>query len=286
MVLGVRMVDVFISYAHGDRELAAALAGKLSVRGYSVWWDHELVAGAEFREVITEQLGKSQYAIVIWTPESLKSKWVVDEATEAQRLGKLIPVKAPSVSETDLPYGLRGVHTLNISDTDGIIRSIRSLMIHKGVIGKVGFLTLLRLMLSRTLSLVNRYSYEYGLHIAICFIFLPVVMDLLAHLQIYALKNEFGPFNIWHALAVFFPALGWANLISRLIRRQHDHGIFLGLIMVSLASFILYLAIPGNGKWQWYSDNFYYTLLAFLILGAALWIYFFYKTLRASISST
>jgi hypothetical protein len=284
--MGERMADVFISYAHGDRELAAALAGKLSSRGYSVWWDHELVAGAQFRDVITEQLGKSQYAIVIWTAESVKSKWVVDEAAEAQRLGKLIPVKAAGVSEPDLPYGLRGIHALDISDTDGIIRSIRSLMIHKGAIGRLGFINLVRLILSRTLSLVNRYSYEYGLHIAICFILLPVVMDLLAHWQIYALKNEFGPFDIWHALAVFFPALGWANLISRLIRRQHDHGIFLALIILSLASFILYLAIPATGAWRWYSDNFYYCLIGFLVAGGLFWIYFFYRTIRSVVSTT
>lgn len=280
------MADVFISYAHENRELAAALAGKLSSRGYSVWWDHELVGGSEFREVIHRELRDSQYSMVIWTPQSIKSKWVIDEAEEAQRLGKLVPVKADSITDAELPLGMRGIQTLNISDMDGIIRAIRNLNIRRGVIGNRGFLGLMGLLFSRMSSLVNRYSYEYGLHIAICFVFLPALMDLIDRLPDSVFKKPFPGFSIWNAILVFFPALGWANLISRVLRRQHDHGIFLGLIVLSLILFFLYLFMPATGPWQWYSENYLHLLRGFLVAGAALWIYYFYKTLRAAIKGT
>lgn len=280
------MADVFISYAHENRELAAALAGKLSSRGYSVWWDHELVGGSEFREVIHRELRSSQYSMVIWTPQSVRSKWVIDEAEEAQRLGKLVPVKADSITDSELPLGMRGIQTLNISDMDGIIRAIRNLNIRRGIIGNRGFLGLTSLLFSKTSSLVNRYSYEYGLHIAICFIFLPALMDIIGRLPRSVFESPFPGFSIWQAIIVFFPALGWANLISRVLKRQHDHGIFLGLIVFSLILFFLYLFIPAAGPWQWYSENYLHLLRGFLIAGGGLWIYYFSRTLQAAIRGT
>ena len=277
------MADVFISYAHGDKELAAALAGKLASRGYSVWWDQELVGGSEFRAIIHEQLRLSQYAIVIWTPLSVKSKWVVDEAEEAQTLGKLIPVKAAGVPESDYPLGLRGIQTLSINDMDGIIRAIRALMIRKGGMGEKGLSSLFQLMLAKVSSMTNRYSYEYGLHICICFIFVPVVMDVLGRLPSSVFESPFPGFNIWRALIVFFPALGWANMMSRVLGRQHDHGIFLSLSLMSLGLFVLYLFMPATGAWQWYSENYFNALRGFLVIGGTLWMYYFYRTIRTTI---
>lgn len=36
------LADIFISYAHADREWAAAFADVLAGRGWTVWWDRDL----------------------------------------------------------------------------------------------------------------------------------------------------------------------------------------------------------------------------------------------------
>jgi hypothetical protein len=280
------MVDIFISYEHQDREIAAALAGKLGSRGYTVWWDRDLLGGSTFREVIHEQLLQSQYAIVIWSPTSIHSKWVIDETEEAQRLGKLIPTRTASIAETDIPLGFRSLQTLRLEDMDGIVRAIRSLNIQKGRLGDGGVLHTLARVLSTTSSLVNRYSYEYGLHIAICFIFVPVVMGLLDLLPHSLFKNPFPNFNIWWALLLFFPALGWANMISRVLRRTYDHGIFLALIFTGLILFLLYLFIPARGGWQWYSENYLRGVQILAAGGGALWLFYFYRTIRGTVLSS
>jgi hypothetical protein len=41
------MSDIFISYSRQDKERVAALASALQVRGWSVWWDIEILTGGE-----------------------------------------------------------------------------------------------------------------------------------------------------------------------------------------------------------------------------------------------
>ena len=57
---GKFMSDVFISYAHEDRPLAEALAKDLGQRGYSVWWDAELVGSDNFQDVILAAQSQSR----------------------------------------------------------------------------------------------------------------------------------------------------------------------------------------------------------------------------------
>ena len=44
--------DIFISYAHEDRDKARALANVLVARGWKVWWDRKIAPGEAFDEVI------------------------------------------------------------------------------------------------------------------------------------------------------------------------------------------------------------------------------------------
>jgi TIR domain len=59
------VADIFISYARPDRAIAEALATNLMARGYSVWWDAELLGSDDFYEVILEALRNAKAAIVI-----------------------------------------------------------------------------------------------------------------------------------------------------------------------------------------------------------------------------
>lgn len=59
------MADIFISYAREDREWAAKLAREFESRQWSVWWDHELLAGQSFDEVIDAQLNLARAVVVL-----------------------------------------------------------------------------------------------------------------------------------------------------------------------------------------------------------------------------
>lgn len=106
------MADVFISYAREDREIVAALAKSLARAGYSVWWDHRLVAGAEFSATIERELKAATVVVVLWTGVSVKSHWVRDEAEYAQRTGKLVPLR---LGAAEAPIGFRQFQAIDFS---------------------------------------------------------------------------------------------------------------------------------------------------------------------------
>lgn len=104
------MGKVFISYAREDRDAARKLASLLEQQGFEVWWDWNLVGGADFRNEIHKHLDECQKAIVLWSRASTKSAFVIDEANEAKRHGKLIPV---SIGGSAPPFGFGDLHTLD-----------------------------------------------------------------------------------------------------------------------------------------------------------------------------
>ena len=88
------MADVFISYSKiRAGALAETLAKQLKEKGIEVWWDTRLKSGQAFDDAIREELGEVDAAIVIWTPELVKSKYVKMEAGIAYAWEKLITVR-------------------------------------------------------------------------------------------------------------------------------------------------------------------------------------------------
>lgn len=106
------MADIFISYAKEDREGVAHFASALSDEGYDVWWDTSLLSGDEWRAEVERQLKAAGAVIVCWSKAANESRWVAQEAEEARRLRKLVPV---SISLDDAggslepPFGFRDV---------------------------------------------------------------------------------------------------------------------------------------------------------------------------------
>jgi hypothetical protein len=100
------MADLFISYARPDRSVAEALADEFGRAGYSVWWDSELLGSDHFREVIQAELYAARACLVIWTPHSVKSRFVLDEADYALKAGKLIATRVEALPFDELPFGL------------------------------------------------------------------------------------------------------------------------------------------------------------------------------------
>ncbi|MGO9460047.1 MAG: toll/interleukin-1 receptor domain-containing protein [Rhodomicrobium sp.] len=121
------MADIFISYSKAYRALTEALAKELEARGHSVWWDTSLVSGETFREVILRELDAAKGAIVIWSPASVTSDWVVSEATRAKAQGKLIPVRSADLPHGEIPPPFDVLHTDRVDDLDRIEAAIAKL---------------------------------------------------------------------------------------------------------------------------------------------------------------
>ena len=78
------MAAIFISYANSDQVHAKALAEALEQLGWSVWWDREVVVGRVWDEVIEEEIATARAVLVLWTPQSVASAWVKNEARDAK----------------------------------------------------------------------------------------------------------------------------------------------------------------------------------------------------------
>jgi hypothetical protein len=115
------MSKIFISYAREDKGVAVKLANLLEVRGYEVWWDHCLIAGQDYREMIKEQLLAADKVIVLWSSHSIRSAFVIDEARFGNEAGKLIPIV---IDVSDPPMGFGHLHTVLSKDIQSEIEPI------------------------------------------------------------------------------------------------------------------------------------------------------------------
>jgi len=114
------LVDVFVSYARLDYARVAPLVAALEAEGWSVWWDPEISPGEEFDGLISDALENARAVIVVWTPNSVGSRWVRGEARDAADRGVLVPVR---FDQAKLPIDFRALHTIDLDgwgeDTTG-----------------------------------------------------------------------------------------------------------------------------------------------------------------------
>ena len=107
------MADVFVSYARSDKGRVAPLVAAIEAKGWSVWWDPEITPGQEFDDQIEAEIDAACAVLVVWTPDSVISRWVRGEAREAAERGILVPVR---FEQARLPMDVRAIHT---TDLDG-----------------------------------------------------------------------------------------------------------------------------------------------------------------------
>ena len=117
------MGAIFLSYAREDRSCAERLAHVLEGAGHDVWWDRRLDGGEEFSAEIEAALDKSDVVLVAWSKESVKSRWVRDEAAVGGESGQLGPV---SIDGSLPPMGFRQFHTLDLAGWKGARRDGRT----------------------------------------------------------------------------------------------------------------------------------------------------------------
>jgi len=107
------MARVFLSYARDDVEVARKLARVLTEAGQTVWWDRHLHGGANFSNEIDRELKNAEAVMVLWSPASIASAWVQDEAAEGRDSSRLIPAVLGSVKP---PLGFRQIQCIDLSE--------------------------------------------------------------------------------------------------------------------------------------------------------------------------
>jgi hypothetical protein len=121
------MADIFISYSSKDRALAEALAGSLTKRGLSVFWDFNLIGGRRFRAQIQREIEDARAVAVIWTERSVASGFVLVEAQQAAASKKLVAVCEDGLDIEAIPPALRGGQVFPLSDTGQIAGAVKAL---------------------------------------------------------------------------------------------------------------------------------------------------------------
>jgi hypothetical protein len=124
---------IFISYAREDRAFAQRLHAAIDERlGLEVWSDHRLQAGDEFSLVIEAALERALVVVVLWSRDSVRSNYVIDEASRARDAGKLVPVRIDDIRP---PPGFGVLHTLDAlrgdSAADWDAREVVGELIHR-----------------------------------------------------------------------------------------------------------------------------------------------------------
>lgn len=122
------MTDIFISYSQADRLAVERLAAFLQTEGWSVWWDRSLAAGDTYRDEISKQLSNARAVIVVWTSDSINSRFVRAEAGRAMAEGKLIPVKAGGVNFTDIPLPFGEMHTEPLENRSNVKAAVAAML--------------------------------------------------------------------------------------------------------------------------------------------------------------
>lgn len=129
---------VFISYAREDVGIAAAVAERLISHDLTVWWDRSLVAGEVFAAAIHKELEAATRVIVLWSTNSVRSPWVLDEAARARDMAKLLPIR---VDNCAIPLGFGSLNTIEyqtwLSDSAKLAAMIRQKTAQVGVAAAV-----------------------------------------------------------------------------------------------------------------------------------------------------
>jgi adenylate cyclase len=108
------MADVFVSYSRSDKARVAPLVAALEAEGWSVWWDPAIAPGQQFDRLIADELDRARAVLVVWTPDSVESRWVRGEAREGADRGILVPVQ---LGPARLPIDFRAFHTTDLGQS-------------------------------------------------------------------------------------------------------------------------------------------------------------------------
>ena len=89
------------------------------VQGYCcTWnagWDRHIPGGRPYDEVIEQEISSAKCAVVLWSKESVTSRWVKTEAAEGAQREILVPVL---IEQAKLPLEFNRIQTVDLSAWD------------------------------------------------------------------------------------------------------------------------------------------------------------------------
>jgi hypothetical protein len=127
--------EIFLSYASADRARVAPLVHALEAEGLQLWWDRDIDSGQSFHKVIQQALTAAPAVIVVWTNESVQSEWVLNEASDARKRDRLVPVLLDPVTP---PLEFRHLQAADLSDWKGDPADPQFTGLHKGLVAMLG----------------------------------------------------------------------------------------------------------------------------------------------------
>jgi len=110
----LRQADVFLSYSSKDGEQIESLSDALEGKHLSVWFDRGLIAGQPYRDVLQQRIETMKAVVVLWTENSVGSKWVRAEASLADEHGKLICLRDPKLDRRRIPMPFAEAHMIEL----------------------------------------------------------------------------------------------------------------------------------------------------------------------------
>lgn len=111
---------VFFSYSREDRNKAVPLINAIQSAGFSVWYDGMLEPGEQYLEKTEAVLNAAKAVVVLWSPRSIQSNWVRDEAMVGRERDCLIPL---SIDGAMPPLGFRQFQSTDMSSWAGSVEA-------------------------------------------------------------------------------------------------------------------------------------------------------------------
>lgn len=116
---------VFMSYARNDMEIVAHTIDRLRNCGGHVTWDQDFIGGMDFEQAICSAIDAARSVIVVWSPTSVQSPFVRDEARRALRANKLITTHIAGFdAATSVPLGFGHLHTIPVDNQELVRKSL------------------------------------------------------------------------------------------------------------------------------------------------------------------
>ena len=107
------MAEIFISYAREDFVLVETIASALELEGFEIWWDRRIEGGQDFGAAIDAALENAKIVLVVWSENSVQSRWVKEEAEVGLQRECLLPCQ---IDDATIPLGFRRIQTLQLQD--------------------------------------------------------------------------------------------------------------------------------------------------------------------------
>jgi len=101
---------------------ARSIAIALEREGWTVFWDPKIAPAEQWRDVIRSELDTASCIVVLWSSHSVESRWVLEEAEEAQRRNILVPARLEAIEP---PFGFRPVQAADLIGWSGTRRDPR-----------------------------------------------------------------------------------------------------------------------------------------------------------------